>query len=50
MTSEQPFRTVTNLRKAGNLQEAWNVGFSALEKSPQDAYLRDLYFGCVMNI
>ena len=44
MISEQPFRTVTNLRKAGNLQEAWNVGFSALEQSPQDAYLKGALF------
>lgn len=42
--SEQPFRTVTNLRKAGNLQEAWNVGFAALECSPQDAYLKGALF------
>jgi hypothetical protein len=42
--SEQPFRTVTNLRKAGNLQEAWNVGFSALEHSPTDAYLKGSLF------
>jgi tetratricopeptide (TPR) repeat protein len=42
--SEQPFRTVTNLRKSGNLQEAWNVGFVALEQSPQDAYLKGSLF------
>lgn len=42
--SEQPFRTVTNLRKAGNLQEAWNVGFAALEQSPQHAYLKGALF------
>ncbi len=42
--NEQPFRTVTNLRKAGNLQEAWNVGFAALEHSPQDAYLKGALF------
>lgn len=42
--SEQPFRTVTNLRKAGNLQEAWNVGFAALEHSPQDGYLKGALF------
>ena len=44
MTSEQPFRTVTNLRKAGNLQEAWNAGFAALEQTPQDAYLKGALF------
>lgn len=44
MSVEQPFRTVTNLRKAGNLQEAWNVGFAALEHSPQDAYLKGALF------
>jgi tetratricopeptide (TPR) repeat protein len=44
MTSEQPFRTVTNLRKAGNIQEAWNVGFAALEQSPQDTYLKGALF------
>jgi len=44
MTAEQPFRTVTNFRKAGNLQEAWNVGFAALEQSPQDAYLKGALF------
>ncbi|ELV7508270.1 hypothetical protein ACET7Q_11595 [Aeromonas veronii] len=42
--NEQPFRTVTNLRKAGHLQEAWNVGFAALEQSPQDAYLKGALF------
>jgi len=42
--SEQPFRTVNNLRKAGNLQEAWNVGFAALEQSPQDNYLKGALF------
>ncbi|MBQ4892165.1 hypothetical protein J8L86_20130 [Shewanella sp. MMG014] len=42
--SEQPFRTVNSLRKAGNLQEAWNVGFTALEHSPQDAYLKGALF------
>lgn len=42
--SEQPFRIVTNLRKAGKLQEAWNVGFTALEQTPQDAYLRGALF------
>ncbi|MGF1758952.1 tetratricopeptide repeat protein [Photobacterium sagamiensis] len=44
MMTEQPFRTVTNLRKSGNLQEAWNVGFAALEQSPQDAYLKGALF------
>jgi len=44
MTTEQPFRTVTNLRKAGNLQEAWSVGFAALEQSPQDTYLNGSLF------
>ncbi|MCK8045327.1 hypothetical protein MSG37_10535 [Shewanella sp. 1CM18E] len=42
--SEQPFRTVNSLRKAGNLQEAWNVGFTSLEHSPQDAYLKGALF------
>ncbi|GAL28891.1 hypothetical protein JCM19239_2132 [Vibrio variabilis] len=42
--TEQPFRTVTNLRKSGQLQEAWNVGFSALEADPQDAYLKGALF------
>ncbi|GAK20362.1 hypothetical protein JCM19052_849 [Vibrio sp. JCM 19052] len=41
---EQPFRTVTNLRKSGQLQEAWNVGFQALESNPQDAYLKGALF------
>ncbi|GAL04811.1 hypothetical protein JCM19237_4177 [Photobacterium aphoticum] len=44
MSVEQPFRTVTNLRKSGNLQEAWNVGFAALEHSPQDSYLKGALF------
>lgn len=42
--NEQPFRTVTNLRKAGDLQEAWNVGFAALEHSPQDMYIKGALF------
>ncbi|MPW37311.1 tetratricopeptide repeat protein [Vibrio sp. B1Z05] len=42
--TEQPFRTVTNLRKSGQLQEAWNVGFSALEVNPQDVYLKSALF------
>ncbi|MCG9647967.1 tetratricopeptide repeat protein [Vibrio brasiliensis] len=44
MSVEQSFRTVTNLRKAGQLQEAWNVGFTALEQSPHDAYLKGALF------
>jgi len=42
--TEQPFRTVNNLRKSGNLQEAWNIGFTALEQSPQDEYLKGSLF------
>lgn len=42
--NEQPFRTVNNLRKSGKLQEAWNVGFAALEQTPQDNYLKGSLF------
>ncbi|MGR5458219.1 tetratricopeptide repeat protein [Vibrio alfacsensis] len=42
--SEQAFRTVTNLRKSGQLQEAWNTGFQALESAPQDVYLKGALF------
>lgn len=44
MSTEQPFRIVGNLRKSGQLQEAWNYGFSALEQSPQDSYLKGALF------
>ena len=42
--NEQPFRIVTNLRKAGQLQEAWNFGFAALKEAPNDAYLKGSIF------
>ena len=32
------------MRKAGDLQEAWNVGFAALEHSPQDMYIKGALF------
>jgi len=42
--SEKPFSLVTNLRKTGKLQEAWNLGFSELEKNPNDSYLKGALF------
>lgn len=42
--NEQPFRAVNNLRKSGKLQEAWNVGFAALEQTPHDVYLKGSLF------
>ncbi|PLW83361.1 hypothetical protein CWI75_08180 [Kineobactrum sediminis] len=42
---EEPlFRVITNLRKAGNLAEAWEVGCPAVQENPQDAYLKGSFF------
>ncbi len=42
--TEQAFRTVNTLRKSGKLKEAWGLGFTALEESPHDAYLKGALF------
>lgn len=41
---EQLFKTVTSLRKQGNLQEAWEVGCKAVQESPNDGYLKGAFF------
>lgn len=42
--TERPFQTVNRLRKAGQLEEAWQVGDEAIQKTPQDAYLKGAFF------
>ncbi|MDB4807105.1 hypothetical protein OAG89_03905 [Pseudomonadales bacterium] len=41
---EQLFRTITNLRKAGSLQEAWDLGCPAVQENPNDSYLKGAFF------
>lgn len=42
---EEPlFRTITNLRKSGKLQEAWDLGCPAVQENPSDRYLRGAFF------
>ena len=42
--NESVNRTVTNLRKSGDLKGAWEFGFKALENAPQDNYLKGALF------
>lgn len=42
--SEQVNRTVTNLRKAGKLDEAWNLGHPAVLENPGDIYIKGAFF------
>jgi len=41
---EQLFRTITNLRKEGKLQEAWDLGCPAVQQTPNDNYLKGSFF------
>lgn len=41
---EQPFRVITNLRKAGKLSEAWEFGCPLVQQSPTDGYLKGAFF------
>tara|TARA_R110001592_G_scaffold302869_3_gene574877 strand:- start:26876 stop:28294 length:1419 start_codon:yes stop_codon:yes gene_type:complete len=38
------FKVVNRLRKEGKLQEAWDVGCSGVQNSPQDSYLKGAFF------
>ncbi|TVL33704.1 DUF7017 domain-containing protein [Shewanella algae] len=42
--NEPANRTVTNLRKSGDLKGAWEFGFQALENAPQNTYLKGALF------
>ncbi len=42
--NEPANRTVTNLRKNGDLKGAWEFGFQELENAPQDVYLKGALF------
>ena len=44
MMEQQLFRQITELRKAGRLDEAWNLGCPAVQENPQDAYLKGSFF------
>jgi tetratricopeptide (TPR) repeat protein len=35
---------ITRLRKAGQLQEAWDIGCPAVQEKPNDAYLKGAFF------
>jgi tetratricopeptide (TPR) repeat protein len=49
--TEQPFQTVSKLRKAGSLNEAADFGFAALEQNPKDSYLQSaLFWVCYAQI
>jgi tetratricopeptide (TPR) repeat protein len=41
---EQAFQAVNRLRKSGNLDEAWNIGCSAVQENPNDQYLKGAFF------
>ena len=42
---EEPlFRVISNLRKTGNLKEAWDKGCPAVQESPNDSYLKGAFF------
>ena len=41
---DMPFRTINELRKAGKLDEAWNVGCPAVQENPHDSYLKRAFF------
>jgi hypothetical protein len=41
---ELPFRAINTLRKAGNLQEAWDIGCPAVRENPSDPYLKGAFF------
>ncbi len=41
---EQIFQTVHRLRKSGNLAEAWDIGCPAVQKNPNDQYLKGSFF------
>lgn len=42
--NQQPSKVVTELRKAGKLDEAWNVGCPAVQQNPHDNYLKGAFF------
>ena len=42
--TEQLFRVVTDLRKAGKLDEAWDVGCPAVQENQNDNYLKGAFF------
>jgi tetratricopeptide (TPR) repeat protein len=41
---EQVFQTINRLRKAGDLDQAWEVGCPAVQESPNDQYLKSAFF------
>jgi len=42
--TEQPFRVITDLRKAGKLDEAWEIGCPAVQENSNDKYLKGAFF------
>jgi len=44
MSEEQTFRVITDLRKAGKLSEAWEVGSAEVKKDPNNSYLKGAFF------
>lgn len=42
--SENIFQQITDLRKSGNLDEAWNLGCPAVQENPNDQYLKGAFF------
>ena len=42
--SEKIFQKITDLRKSGNIDEAWNLGCPAVQKNPNDQYLKGSFF------
>jgi hypothetical protein len=41
---EQLFQKINRLRKSGNLAEAWDVGYPAVQENPNDQYLKGAFF------
>ena len=42
--SEWPSKVIYELRKSGNLKEAWKFGVQAVKENPDDQYLKDAMF------
>ena len=41
---QQTFKVISELRKSGKLDEAWNVGCPAVQENPNDNYLKGSFF------
>jgi|SRR5690554_155648 len=44
MSNERPSQVIKRLRKAGNLDQAWEFGVGEVQRSPNDNYLKGAFF------